>query len=122
MNIIESKPDTAALDRIFAALADPTRREILRRLASGPAPVGELVEPFDISQPAVSKHLRVLADAGLVSREPRGQQRLAHLSAAPMRAASDYLAEFKAHWDARLDQLGAVLAELVSITERKEHD
>ncbi|MBO9533761.1 MAG: winged helix-turn-helix transcriptional regulator [Solirubrobacteraceae bacterium] len=96
------------LDALFSALADRTRREILRRLVGGDVTVAELTAGFPISQPAVSKHLQVLERAGLVSRTRQGTARLSHLEAAPMRTASDYLGTYREYWEesfSRLDQL-----------------
>lgn len=109
------------LDAVFAALADPTRRAILCRLASGPASVKELSEPFDISQPAVSKHLRSLERAGLVARGVDRQQRPATLDAAPMAEAVRWLQMFRQHWDARLDRLDDLLEEL-KLSGKGPHD
>lgn len=100
------------LDAVFSALADPTRRAILARLAEGEASVGELAEPFAMSQPAVSKHLKVLEHAGLISRGVDRQRRPARLEAAPMAEAVAYLEAFRAHWDDRLDALDALLQTL----------
>ena len=106
---INTKPN---LDAIFAALADPTRRSILSRLADGEASVNELAEPFEISQPAISKHLRVLERAGLIDREVDKQRRPARLNAKNMAAAVDFLNEFKRFWGSRFDQLSDVLMTL----------
>ena len=106
----ESK--TKDLDAVFAALADPTRRSILARLAAGEASVGALAEPFEMSQPAISKHLKVLERAGLIDREIDRQRRLARLNAAPMRAAIDWLEEFRRFWSSSFDELDGLLEEL----------
>ncbi len=103
---------TPQLDAVFSALADPTRRAILARLAEGEASVGELAAPFAMSQPAVSKHLKVLEHAGLISRGIDRQRRPARLEAAPMAAAAQYLERFQEHWDTRLDQLDDLLQTL----------
>lgn len=103
-------PET--LDAVFSALADPTRRAILLRLAAGPAPVHELAAPFAMSQPAVSKHLKVLERAGLVERSVDRQRRPARLKAAPMAAAVEWLEDFRRHWSANSDQLDELLDEL----------
>jgi len=99
------------LDAVFFALADPTRRAILARLSQGEASVGELAEPFAMSQPAVSKHLKVLERAGLVSRAIDRQRRPARLNAAPMAEAVRFLDGFKTHWDTRLEALDGVLQD-----------
>ena len=100
------------LTAVFGALADPTRRAILARLASGDAAVGELAAPFDISQPAVSKHLKVLEQAGLISRSRRATARLSHLEARPLRDATAWLARYREYWDESYDRLDALLASL----------
>jgi DNA-binding transcriptional ArsR family regulator len=103
---------SARLDATFAALADPTRRAILARLASGEASVTELAEPFDMSQPAISKHLRVLERAGLVSRGRDAQRRPRRLEAQPLKDATDWLETYRKYWEANYRQLDALLAEL----------
>ena len=100
------------LDAVFAALADPTRRAILARLASGEASVNELVAPFAMSQPAVSKHLKVLERAGLVERAADKQRRPARLKAEPMAAAVAWLEEFRTFWSSSFDQLDGLLEDL----------
>ncbi len=107
------------LDAIFAALADPTRRAILSRLADGEASVKEIAAPFDISQPAVSRHLKVLERAGLVERDVDEQRRPARLNAQNMAAAVDWLSEFRAFWGTSFDQLDDVLIHMKH-TEAKE--
>lgn len=102
----------ANLDAVFAALADPTRREILARLAQGEATVNDLAAPFEMSQPAVSKHLKVLERAGLVERGIDKQRRPARLKAEPMVNAVDWLAQFRAFWGKSFDQLDEILLEL----------
>jgi len=97
------------LDAIFSALADPTRRSILTRLAQGEASVNELAEPFEMSQPAISKHLRVLERAGLIDRDIDKQRRPARLNAKNMAVAVGFLNEFKKFWGSRFDQLEGVL-------------
>ncbi len=103
---------SSQLDAVFAALADPTRRSILSRLASGEASVNELAEPYDVSQPAISRHLKVLEQAGLVERAIDRQRRPARLKAAPMAEAVAWLEEFKSFWEGSFDQLDALLEEL----------
>ena len=100
------------LDAIFAALADPTRRAILTRLAGGEAGVNELAEPFEMSQPAISKHLKVLERAGLVERAIDKQRRPARLKAKPMAAAVNWLEDLKGFWSSSFDQLDALLTTL----------
>ena len=102
-------PDPDRLSITFAALADPTRRAILARLARGEATVSELVEPFDISQPAISRHLRVLEAAGLITRGRDAQRRPARIAAAPLRQAVDWMEQYSRHWDLRLDRLSDYL-------------
>jgi|SRR5436190_4884835 len=99
---------TAQLDAVFGALADPTRRAILARLADGDASVGQLAAPFSVSQPAISRHLKVLEAAGLISRRRRATARLSHLEAEPLRDATEWLARYRQYWEEshdRLDQL-----------------
>ena len=100
------------LSMTFAALADPTRRAILARLAGGEVSVTELAAPFDISLPAVTKHLQVLERAGLVSRSRHAQWRPCKLEAAPLRAASGWIDDYRQHWEASLDRLDTYLQEL----------
>ena len=102
----------ANLDAVFAALADPTRRAILSRLADGQASVNEIAAPFEISQPAVSRHLKVLERAGLVERDVDEQRRPARLNAENMAAAADWLAEFRRFWGTSFDQLDDVLVSM----------
>jgi len=103
---------TARLDATFAALSDPTRRAILARLAKGEASVLELAEPFAMSQPAISKHLKVLERAGLISRGRDAQRRPCKLEAAPLRQADEWLQRYRAHWEARFHRLDDLLEEL----------
>ena len=102
------------LDATFAALADPTRRAILTRLSSGEATVGELAAPFAMTQPAISKHLKVLERAGLVTRGRDAQRRPCRLRAQPLRAATDWLADYRDYWEESYQRLDAVLDELTS--------
>jgi DNA-binding transcriptional ArsR family regulator len=108
-----------ALSNTFAALADPTRRAILARLALGEANVGELAQPFAMSGPAVTKHLKVLEHAGLISRSRIAQQRPAKLEPAALKAASDWIAEYRRFWDAKFDDLDAYLDTLQKNGETK---
>jgi DNA-binding transcriptional ArsR family regulator len=100
------------LDATFAALADPTRRAILARLASGEASVNELAEPFAISQPAISKHLKVLERAGLISRGRDAQRRPRRLEAEPLAHATAWLERYRAIWEGNYQRLDALLDEL----------
>jgi len=102
----------ARLDATFAALADPTRRAILARLASGDASVTELAEPFAMSQPAISKHLKVLERAGLISRGREAQRRPRRLEAGPLAEATEWLAGYRRNWENSYRRLDAVLDEL----------
>jgi len=103
---------TDRLSLVFGALADPTRREILIRLAEGEATVAALAAPFDMSQPAVSKHLKVLENAGLVSRTRRATARLSHLQAEPLREVTTWLARYQRFWDESHERLDELLAAL----------
>ncbi|QCI63074.1 ArsR/SmtB family transcription factor [Phreatobacter stygius] len=100
------------LDRVFGALADPTRRAILARLATGEATVNELVAPFALSQPTISKHLKVLETAGLVSRGRSAQFRPVRLNAEPLAGAAEFLGEYRRFWEQSLDRLEAYAKEL----------
>lgn len=103
---------TDQLSSTFAALADPTRRAILARLSRGEASVTELAEPFRMSLPAVSKHLKVLERAKLVSRGKSAQWRPCTLRAAPLKDAADWVEQYRRHWEERLDRLDDYLMEL----------
>ena len=105
-------PFRANLDAVFGALADPTRRAILARLTDGDATVTELAAPFSMTQPAISRHLKVLERAGLVSRSRRATARLSHLQAEPLRDATEWLARYQAWWDESHGRLDALLARL----------
>ena len=112
--------DQPELDAVFAALADPTRRAILTRLTDGGATVNELAEPFEISQPAISKHLKVLEKAGLIDRSIDQQRRPARLNARNLMAAVAWLEEFKAFWDGSFDQLDGLLEHMKQNIEKEE--
>ena len=116
MSYEQRTPDR--LDATFAALADPTRRAILARLASGEASVAELAAPFAISQPAVSKHLKVLERAGLVSRGRDAQRRPRRLEAAPLKQVAEWAENYRRFWDASYARLDAYL-QLMKEKERK---
>lgn len=100
------------LDRTFSALADPTRRAILARLAAGEASVTELAAPFDMSLPAVSKHLKVLERAGLIARGRERQWRPARLEAGPLKEVADWTERYRRFWDERYDRLDEYLEQL----------
>ena len=100
------------LDNTFAALADPTRRAILARLASGEASVNELAEPFEMTLPGVSKHLKVLERAGLISRGRVGQSRPCRLEVAPLREVADWVGRYRRFWEGSFDRLEDYLQEL----------
>lgn len=100
------------LSQVFGSLADPTRRAILARLSEGDANVAELAAPFAMSQPAVSRHLKVLEQAGLISRRRRATARFSHLEAEPLRQATVWLAGYQQFWNESHDRLDAVLAAL----------
>ncbi len=112
-----------ALSTTFAALADPTRRAILARLASGEASVKELGEPFKLSQPAISKHLRVLERAGLIERGRRAQWRPRRLRAGPLRDVAEWVGQYRPHWEESFERLDAFLRDLQAAdTHGKGHD
>lgn len=100
------------LSAVFGALADPTRRAILARLTNGDATVAELSAPFRVSQPAISRHLKVLERAGLISRRRRATARLSHLEAEPLKEATTWLARYREYWDQSYDRLDALVREL----------
>ena len=111
----------------FGALADPTRRAILARLASGEATVGELAEPFDLSLPAISKHLKVLRRAGLVEQGRQAQWRPCRLQAEPLHEVADWVAAYRRHWEESLERMDAYLREIQAVdapggSHAKEHD
>lgn len=112
---------TDPLSATFAALADPTRRAILARLADGEASVKELTAPFDLSQPAVSKHLRVLERAGLIERGRQAQWRPRRLRAGPLRDVAEWVGQYRRHWDESFERLDAFLREIQE-TEHSEGD
>jgi DNA-binding transcriptional ArsR family regulator len=107
-----NSPAANQLDATFAALADPTRRAILARLASGEASVTELAEPFAMSQPAISKHLRVLERAGLISHGIDAQRRPRRLEAKPLAQATEWLEDYRRFWEGSFQRLDALLNEL----------
>jgi len=107
------------LSQTFAALADPTRRAILARLASGAASVTELAQPFDMSLPAISKHLKVLENAGLIVRSRAAQWRPCRLEAQPLKGAADWLEDYRMFWEQSLDRLEDYLEELQGKGKRR---
>lgn len=110
---------SARLDATFAALADPTRRAILTRLAAGEASVNELAAPFRMSQPAISKHLKVLEKAGLITRGRDAQRRPCRLEAKPLAEADDWLETYRRHWEATFRRLDALLDEMKAEDAKK---
>jgi DNA-binding transcriptional ArsR family regulator len=123
--VLHNQPviNTAAdqLSSVFGALADPTRRAILARLVEGERTVAQLAAPFAISQPAVSKHLRVLEDAGIITRSRRGTARLSHLRAEPLRQATAWLAGYREYWEESFDRLDELLVGLQAGAEPGQH-
>jgi DNA-binding transcriptional ArsR family regulator len=117
MGYMSMAPDR--LDATFAALADPTRRAILARLAAGEASVGELAAPFAMSQPAISKHLRVLERAGLVSRGRDAQRRPSRLQARPLAAANEWLEAYRRFWEESYARLDTLLDEMKAAAKKK---
>ena len=112
--------ESGRLDATFAALADPTRRAILARLAEGEATVTELAQPFDMSQPAISKHLKVLENAGLISRGQDAQRRPRKLEAQPLAEATEWLDQYRAFWEGSFERLDSLL-EKMKKSKRKKH-
>jgi DNA-binding transcriptional ArsR family regulator len=112
------KRSPVSLDAVFSALADPTRRQILARLSEGEASVSELAEPFEMSLPAVSKHLGVLEDAGLLARQKDGRVRHCRLIAEPMQDALEWIARYGRFWETQFDSLERFLSQSPSKGER----
>src|SRR3954468_1040642 len=113
--------DADQLSLVFGALADPIRRAILTRLTNGDATVAELAEPFNVTQPAISRHLKVLETAGLISRSRRATARLSHLEAEPLREVTTWLARYQRFWDESHERLDELLAALQG-RQTKEND
>jgi DNA-binding transcriptional ArsR family regulator len=109
------------LDATFAALADPTRRAILARLADGDASVMELAKPFAMSQPAISKHLKVLERAGLISRAADAQRRLSRIQGKPLADINSWLEEYRQFWEQNFQRLDSLLDELKAADKRTKH-
>ena len=112
--------ETDQLSGVFAALADPTRRALLQRLADGDASVSELAEPFAMSQPAISKHLKVLEGAGLISRSRVATARYSHLEAEPLKEATEYMERYRRFWKTTFDRLDAAIAAYQSAAQTTE--
>jgi DNA-binding transcriptional ArsR family regulator len=110
------------LDSVFNALADPTRRAILARLTEGDANVAELAAPFRMSQPAVSRHLKVLEQAGLISRHRRATARLSRLEAEPLREATVWLADYREYWTESYERLDELVARLLAESVKDEDE
>jgi DNA-binding transcriptional ArsR family regulator len=115
------------LSHVFAALADPTRRAILQRLTAGDANVAELAVPFAMSQPAISKHLKVLENAGLISRRRHATARFSHLEAEPLKEATEFMEKYRRFWNESFDKLDAALAahqhnEEPEVTKEQDND
>jgi DNA-binding transcriptional ArsR family regulator len=110
------------LSAVFGALADPTRRAILVSLTAGDATVAQLAAPFRVSQPAISRHLKVLEEAGLISRSRRATARLSHLEAEPLRVATVWLASYQDYWNESFDRLDTLLRQLSKGGEHESRD
>jgi DNA-binding transcriptional ArsR family regulator len=121
MGLQQASPD--ALSATFSALADPTRRAILARLASGEISVTKLAEPFEMSMPAISKHLKVLERAGLIARGREAQWRPCRLEAGPLKDVSNWVEKYRRFWEESFDRLDVYLAELKAkeTKEKKKH-
>ena len=120
--LTETMTHSERLDATFAALADPTRRAILARLASGEASVLELGKPFDISQPAISKHLKVLERAGLISRGRDAQRRLSRIEGKPLADINGWLEGYRQIWEENFQRLDALLDELKASEKKSKHN
>ncbi len=110
------------LTTTFSALADPTRRAILARLSQGEVTVSELAEPFDMSLPAISRHLKVLENAGLISRSVEAQWRRCRMEAGPLREVQDWIETYRRFWEERFDALDTFLEEITPVNEGKEDE
>ena len=117
--MVNRSVNSSELDSVFSALAHPTRRAVLNRLARGEASVGEVAAPFDVSLPAMSKHLRVLEEAGLVKRRLDGRVHRLRLVAEPMRGAAGWIAEYAGFWSRQLDALSRFLENTAEKPGRK---
>jgi DNA-binding transcriptional ArsR family regulator len=112
--------DSDSLTTVFAALADPTRRAILKRLASGEAPVKDLARPFKMSGPAITKHLKVLERAGLISRSRQAQQRPCRIETHPLKEAGEWIEHYRRMWEERFDRLDEYLKTVTAKTRKSE--
>ena len=123
-HIVMDMQQTDPLSTTFAALADPTRRAILARLAQGETSVKDLAAPFDMSQPAISKHLRVLESAGLIEQGRQAQWRPRRLQAGPLREVADWVSQYRRHWEESFERLDTYLREVGETQEQGhgEHD
>ena len=110
-----------SLNATFAALADPTRRAILARLASGEATVSELAAPFDMSLPGISKHLKVLQRAGLIEQGRQAQWRPCRLQAEPLREVADWVGQYRRHWEESFERLDSYLRDLQDEQQQQQH-
>ena len=113
--------ETSALDATFAALADPTRRAILARLALGEASVGELAEPFEITPPAISRHLKVLETARLITRQKDAQWRRCRLNPETLKTAADWISQYREFWEGQFDALADYLDDIKNQTKENEN-
>lgn len=120
--VMDRKQTNDPLSTTFAALADPTRRAILARLADGEASVTELAAPFEMSQPAISKHLRVLEKAGLIERGRQAQWRPRRLRAGPLKEAAAWVGQYRRHWEDSFERLDAFLRDIDEQDDRKDTD
>ena len=114
--------DNRRLDSIFSALSDPTRRDILMILSRGPLSVNDLARPFDISLPAISRHLKVLERAGLITRSREGQVRPCRIAPEGLKVAASWLEEYRELWDARLDRMESYLESLKASRENPDEE
>lgn len=117
--MVNESTATDDLSAVFAALADPTRRAILARLRAGETSVTELADPFEMSLPAISKHLKVLERAGLITRSRAAQSRPCRLAAAPLKQAADWLESYRKFWEESLDRLDGLLREIQASENRR---
>ncbi|HVQ55163.1 MAG TPA: metalloregulator ArsR/SmtB family transcription factor [Pyrinomonadaceae bacterium] len=122
LEMVDSRIESNRLDATFAALSDPTRRAILARLANGEATVNDLVKPFNISQPAISKHLKVLERAGLISKDIDRQRRPRRIEAAPMAEANAWLEKYREFWEVNYKRLDSLLDVMKTAEKKKKSE